>query len=57
MGLLTNPLVVVVKLEATKCCFRLLHFCPFCDVLRGHGTFMTKIRNSCDVASVKIKII
>ena len=38
MGLLTNPLVVVIKLEATKCYFRLLHFCPLCDVLRGHGS-------------------
>ena len=38
MGLLTNPRVVVVKLKATKCCFRLLHFCPSCDVLRGHGS-------------------
>jgi len=34
MGLLTNPLVVVIKLEATKCCLRLLHFRPLCDVLR-----------------------
>ena len=36
MGLLTNALVVVNKLEA-KCCFGLLHFCPLCDVLRGNG--------------------
>ena len=51
MGLLTNPLVVVIKLEATKCCFRLSHFCPLSWKL------MTKIRNSCDAAPVKIKII
>ena len=38
MGLLTNPFVVVVKLEATKYCFRLLHFCPLCDVLPVHGS-------------------
>ena len=58
MRLLTNPFVVMIKLRATKCCFRLYTFVlGVMFYVAWSWKLMIKIRNFCDAASVKIKII